>query len=180
MTTTIEAKTRPLLEAVAFAARAHRHQLRKDKETPYVSHVFRACLIVRDVFGISDTKALIAAVLHDTLEDTTTDFDDLEKHFGQEIAEWVALLSKDTRQPEPAREKAYMKQLAKAPWQVHACKLADVFDNLMDSGHLTPAGRSRAIQRAEAYLGAIESHLTAAVEKPFRLVSQLLQEVRQK
>src|SRR6202011_6080662 len=40
-----ENEFQPLQEAVAFAARAHRNQLRKDKETPYVSHVFRVCLI---------------------------------------------------------------------------------------------------------------------------------------
>jgi (p)ppGpp synthase/HD superfamily hydrolase len=179
MTTKLEATHRPLLEAVAFAARAHRHQLRKDKETPYVSHVFRVCLIVRDVFGISDAKAMTAAVLHDTLEDTTTDFDDLEEHFGRDIADWVALLSKDTRQPEKTREKAYLKQLAKAPWQVHVCKLADIFDNLMDAVHLKPEGRVRAIRRAESYLDAMSNHVAAEVHKPFSMVTRLLQELTQ-
>ena len=36
-----------LLDAVAFAARAHKYQIRKDGQTPYVSHVFRVCLIAR-------------------------------------------------------------------------------------------------------------------------------------
>src|SRR5438445_4060137 len=112
-----------VLEAVSCAARAHREQLRKDGETPYVSHVFRVCLILGYVFGIQDRQALMTALLHDTLEDTTTDFDDLEKEFGREVAEWVAYLSKDKRLQETEREKAYMKQLAKAPWQVRACKL---------------------------------------------------------
>src|SRR5713226_1016830 len=95
---------RPLLEAVSFAARAHRHQLRKDGQTPYVAHVFRVCLIVRHVFGIDDPHALMAAALHDTIEDTNTDFDDLEETFGREVAEWAATLCKDTRRPETERE----------------------------------------------------------------------------
>ena len=45
---------RPLLEAVSFAARAHQGQMRKDGKTPYASHVFRVCLILRHVFGIDD------------------------------------------------------------------------------------------------------------------------------
>ena len=45
---------RLLLEAAAFAARAHRGQLRKDQQTPYVSHVFRVCLVLRDRFGFDD------------------------------------------------------------------------------------------------------------------------------
>src|SRR5262245_47291713 len=88
----------PLLDAVAFAARAHKPQLRKDGQTPYVSHVFRVCLIVRHVFGVSDPRVLTAAVLHDTIEDTTTDYDDVAARFGEEVASWVAALSKDKRQ----------------------------------------------------------------------------------
>src|SRR5439155_24241861 len=122
-----------LLEAVAFAARAHRHQLRKDGQTPYASHTFRVCLIVRHVFGVTDHAVLMAAALHDTVEDTTTDYDDLEERFGKEIAEWVAALSKDKRLPYRAREQSYEEGLAAAPWQVKVCKLADLFDNLLDS-----------------------------------------------
>ena len=47
--------------------------MRKDRATPYVSHVFRVCLVVRDVFGFDDSRMLITALLHDTIEDTTTD-----------------------------------------------------------------------------------------------------------
>ncbi len=84
-----------LLNSVAFAARAHRPQLRKDGQTPYVSHVFRVCLIVRHLFGIDDPEILTAALLHDTIEDTTTDCDDLIEQFGDQVGSWVAALSKD-------------------------------------------------------------------------------------
>jgi len=91
---------RPLLEAVAFAARAHQCQLRKDGVTPYVSHVLRVCLVLRHTFGIDDSHALTADALHDTVEDTNTDVDELKEAFGEEVANWVALLSKDKRLPE--------------------------------------------------------------------------------
>src|SRR5262249_31371428 len=122
MAESVEYAHRPLLEAVAFAARAHHHHLRKDGRTPYASHVFRVCLVVRHVFGIDDPKTLTAAVLHDTVEDTTTDHDDIAEQFGREVADWVGLLSKDKRLPEDAREQAYCDQLARAPWQVKVCK----------------------------------------------------------
>src|SRR5262249_49786728 len=109
--TTPESTIAPLLEAIAFAARAHKPQLRKDGQTSYGSHVFRVCLVVRHVFGVSDPRVLTAAVLHDTIEDTTTDFDDLTDRFGPDIASWVAALSKDKRQQEEEREKAYMAEL---------------------------------------------------------------------
>jgi guanosine-3',5'-bis(diphosphate) 3'-pyrophosphohydrolase len=146
-----------LLEAIAFAARAHRNQLRKDNQTPYLSHVVRVAFVVRHVFGIEDERVLTAAVLHDTIEDTTTDFDEIEEQFGSEIAGWVALLSKDKRLPDPEREAAYQAGLAKAPWQVKICKLADIFDNLTDSTHLKREQRTKARLRASTYLQALQS-----------------------
>src|SRR5438105_15302357 len=126
------ATCRTLLEAVSFAARAHRGQLRKDGRTPYASHPFRVCLVLRHVFGIDDPAILTAAVLHDTIEDTTTDFDDIEERFGSEIAGWLALLSKDKRQQDEARQRDYCDHCRSAPWQVKICNLADIYDNLTD------------------------------------------------
>src|SRR5438309_10990310 len=107
MIKSLEATYRSLLEAIAFAARTHQGQIRKDGKTPYASHVFRVCLVLRHVFGVDDERALRAAVLHDTIEDTTTDFDDLQERYGAEVAGWVALLSKDKRLPDDQREAAY-------------------------------------------------------------------------
>src|SRR5438270_229702 len=129
--TSLADSQRLLLEAASFAARAHDGHMRKDKETPYVSHVFRVCLIVRDIFDFHDPRMLIVALLHDTIEDTTVDFDDVAKHHGPEIALWVASLTKNKSMPEAQREDDYIQRLLQAPWQVQACKLADVFDNLM-------------------------------------------------
>lgn len=177
MTQTIADAHRPLLEAIAFAAVAHRSQLRKDGQTPYVSHVFRVCMVLRHVFGIDDRTALTAAALHDTIEDTTKDFDDLEKQFGKDVASWVAALSKDKRLPEPERERAYEQQLQRAPWQVKVCKLADVFDNLLDAIHLTPEQRARSLKNAHRYLDALRHDLPEQARQPWQLVTQLLAEV---
>jgi guanosine-3',5'-bis(diphosphate) 3'-pyrophosphohydrolase len=173
MAESVESTLRPLLEAVSFAAHAHRHQLRKDGQTPYVSHVFRVCLIVRHVFGIDDAPTLMAAGLHDTIEDTTTDHDDLAERFGREVADWVALLSKDGRLPEAEREEAYAAQLARAPWQVKVCKLADVFDNLMDSTG-RPGLRRRMLAKAHAYLAAVGTDLPEPARRPWEIVAELL------
>jgi guanosine-3',5'-bis(diphosphate) 3'-pyrophosphohydrolase len=163
-----------LLDAVAFASRAHRHQLRKDNQTPYVSHVLRVALIVRHVFDIADEQVLTAAVLHDTIEDTTTDFDDLQEHFGAEIAGWVALLSKDKRLPESEREAVYQDGLANAPWQVKVCKLADIYDNLTDSAGLGSDQRAKTLKRTLAYLEALRtSGLPEAVRRAWDLVKKL-------
>jgi guanosine-3',5'-bis(diphosphate) 3'-pyrophosphohydrolase len=180
MMESIEAKYRPLLEAVAFAARAHRGQLRKDGQTPYVSHVFRVCFILRDVFGVTDAKALTAAVLHDTVEDTTTDFDDLQEEFGTDVASWVAALSKDKRRVCDEREALYEKQLAQAPWQVQVCKLADIFDNLLDMPHMPAYKRARSLRNARRYLDALRVNLRPQAQGPWETVAALLQEMQGK
>lgn len=180
MAETVENLYRPLLEAVSFAARAHHGQLRKDQQTPYHSHVFRVALVLREAFGVSDPRVLTAALLHDTIEDTTTDFDDLERQFGREIAGWVALLSKDKRRREDEREQAYCRDLAAAPWQVQVCKLADVFDNLLDMRYLPPEKRSDALGRKRRYVEAIAGNLRPEAAKAFQLVERLFAELQAK
>jgi (p)ppGpp synthase/HD superfamily hydrolase len=176
MESSLEAAYRPLLEAVSFAGRAHRHQLRKDQQTPYACHVFRVCLVLRHVFGFDDPRILTAALLHDTVEDTTTDWDDLSERFGDEVASWAAALTKDKRLPEAEREAAYGAQLARAPWQVKACKLADVFDNVMDSRHMRPEQRAKTLGNARRYLEALRPDLPEAVRRAWEIVARLLAE----
>lgn len=178
MAESLQTEFRPLLEAVAFAARAHKHQVRKDHQTPYVSHVLRVCLIVRHVFSIDDPQALMAAALHDTIEDTNTDFDDLEEKFGSEVASWVGILSKDKRMQDQEREQDYMAALATAPWQVKVCKLADIFDNLVDSAHTSPQQQARTIRRSHEYLEALRrEELPDPARQPFAIVTRLLSEM---
>jgi guanosine-3',5'-bis(diphosphate) 3'-pyrophosphohydrolase len=168
---------RSVLEAASFAARAHRHQLRKDGQTPYAAHPFRVCLIVRHVFGIEDPDYLAAALLHDTIEDTTTEFDDLEAQFGAKVARWVAALSKDKRLPEDEREAAYVAALTRAELAVKVAKLADIFDNLTDSRNLPARSRKRKIERSRMYIAALEHELPDAARRPMAIVRQLVEEL---
>lgn len=168
-----------LFQAVSFAARAHRHQLRKDKETPYAAHVMRVALAVRHIFGVDDPRVLTAAVLHDTIEDTPTDYDDLAERFGAEIADWVAMLTKEMRLPEAEREAAYHRTLAAAPWQVVVCKLADIYDNLTDSAALRPEARKRTVARCAEYLEVMRATLPEEAKGAFEIVARRLEAVSQ-
>ena len=170
-------ETRVLLEAASFAARAHRHQVRKDGQTPYIAHPFRVCLVVQHVFGIDDPDALAVALLHDTIEDTTTDYDDLAERFGGRVAAAVAVLSKDMRLPEDEREAAYVARLARAEPMVKVAKLGDMYDNLSDSRHLTAPQRVRTVERSRRYMAALEQNATDSVRKPLALVRALLDRV---
>lgn len=162
------------LDAISFAVRAHQGQFRKDKATPYAAHPFRVGLIVRHVFGVDDPKILTAAFLHDTIEDTTTDFDDLEERYGAEIAGWVALLTKDKKQPEKQREESYLAGLNKAPWQVKVCKLADLLDNMLDSPGLPPEKKKTALERYRQYWSVFKTWTEPELKKALEVVGEFL------
>ena len=167
-----------LARAVSFAAHAHRHQLRKDGKTPYVAHPLRVCLVVRQVFGVDDPATLAAAVLHDVIEDTTTDYDDLLEHFGPTVADCVSAVSKDMRAPEPQREAAYLARLLAGDWRVTLCKLADSYDNLSDFAALTPAGQKKQLGKATEFLDALRPHVPAQAQAAFEIVEQQVAALR--
>ncbi|HWA97696.1 MAG TPA: HD domain-containing protein [Pirellulales bacterium] len=158
-------------DAIAFAARAHAGQLRKDGETPYVAHVYRVMMTVRHVFGCDDEVALCAAALHDTIEDTTTDYDNL-LDFGPEVAGAVAALTKDARLPEDERENKYDEVIRAASWQTKLVKLADVYDNLNDAG--TSKKPLKAIEKAKRAITCAghDERLKKAIEAVQRLIEQ--------
>jgi (p)ppGpp synthase/HD superfamily hydrolase len=137
-------------EAAAFAQREHRHQTRRDGATPYAAHAARVALTVAAEFGCDDETTLAVAWLHDTIEDTTTDYEDLLRRFGRAVADDVAALSKNPALPSDERERRYDEGLEAGSWRAKLVKLADVLDNLRDSGGERSTGRlGRLIDRAE-------------------------------
>ena len=67
-----------VLHALAFAARKHRDQRRKDRHaSPYINHPIALANVLANEGGISDVVVLSAAVLHDTIEDTNTTAEEL-------------------------------------------------------------------------------------------------------
>src|SRR5437016_12081394 len=95
-----------LLEALHFSADKHRHQRRKDRSaSPYISHPIEVAHVLASVGGISDITTLIAAVLHDTIEDTATNGDELEQKFGREVRLVVEEMTDDKSLPQAERKR---------------------------------------------------------------------------
>lgn len=166
-------KIRLWQQAASYAARKHLHQTRKDGVTPYMAHPFRVAMTIREVFGESDPEILAAALLHDVIEDTPTDYDMVVRRFGPRVADMVAAMTKDMRMPEEAREAAYDRQLMEAEWGAKLIKLADVYDNLCDlpDDKFREKGRSKA-ERALAIAGD-DPRLTPACAVLRELVASL-------
>lgn len=162
-------------DAAAFASRAHRHQLRKDGRTPYISHVFRVAFTVRHVFGCGDLGALTAALLHDTIEDTTTDYEDLAERFGAGVAGCVAALTKNMALPEADRETEYDARLARADWRARLVKLADVYDNFCDAAGSEDGTQSKHVSRCHRALAlAAPDRGRPEIDRAVHVVQQLL------
>ena len=120
-------------KAVVLAAQAHQFQKRKDGKTPYISHPMRVAMTLSLIFHVEDPTILSAALLHDVIEDTATDYDDVLEVCGKDVADLVASLSKDTRIEYTQRELEYQAQLDRADWRTKIIKLADLYDNICDA-----------------------------------------------
>ena len=160
-------------EAISFAARKHDHQYRKDDSTPYFSHPVRVAFVVSQVFGCDDEQAICAAILHDVIEDTGTDYDEIKEHFDTAVADIVACLTKDARLPEHQREDQYYRKITEGPWQAKLVKLADAYDNICDSidkqmRTSAAAKARRAIESAgqDPQLAVGIERLTALLDRP--------------
>ena len=150
-----------MLRAASFSARKHRGQTRADNQTPYFSHVARVTLILSHLFGVEDEDVLIAALLHDTLEDTATDYDEIEATFGERVATYVVLLTKNVMLPKKAREEDYARRLSAAPEPVMIAKMADLYDNLSDRVHSPKLRKTSAT--AERLLGIFANRLRTRI-----------------
>src|SRR3954470_16365959 len=85
-----------LLSALQFASVKHRDQRRKGAEaSPYINHPIEVAELIARVGGVTDVVALQGAVLHDTIEDTQTTGEELERLFGPEVRSVVEEVTDD-------------------------------------------------------------------------------------
>lgn len=170
-----EPPSEKLLAAISYAAKRHEQQVRKDGKTPYSAHPTRVMTILMLGFGIDDADVLTAAMLHDVIEDTPGDFDEIAELFGKKVARFVAALSKDARLPEEERERAYAAQLINAPLEVKLCKLADAYDNLLDAQGLSKKRQMRTIRKADALVNEFADHIPQRYHDALDLLRNLIQ-----
>lgn len=126
-----QAPHRRIAAAVMYAIEKHANQRRRDG-SPYIAHPIRVAECLRCIGGVDDADVIIAALLHDSIEDTDCEWDDLDKRFGRRVADLVAILSGDMRLPKPQRRAEVIERARTAPTEAKAIRLADRLDNLLD------------------------------------------------
>ena len=134
-----------LLQALAFAADKHRTQRRKDASaSPYINHPIALSNILLNEGGVEDERVLVAALLHDTLENTETTAQELVRLFGKEIAELVLEVTDDKALPKAERKRLQIEHAPHISRQAKLVKLADKICNLRDITTCAPADWSMA------------------------------------
>ncbi len=132
-----------LLRALDYAAHMHRDQRRKGADAfPYINHPIQVAELLATDGGIDDEATLMAAILHDTIEDTTATREQIEFLFGADVAGLVMEVT-DDKSLAKAERKA--RQVAHAPHlspQAQTIKLADKICNVRDIGAKPPTGWS--------------------------------------
>ena len=118
-------------EAVALAVDAFRHSKRKATGVPYVTHLFSVTALVGECGG--DENQMIAAVLHDYLEDIPADQRvDLRDQFGDDVYDMVLALSDTMVMPKPPwreRKESYLAKLGAKPVRTKLVSAADKLHN---------------------------------------------------
>ena len=130
-----------LLEALAFAAHKHRRQRRKDRHaSPYINHPIALATLLVSEGGVGDPEVLAAALLHDTIEDTRTTYEELEAAFGRRVARTVLEVTDNKRLRKQTRKRLQIEHAAGLSRGAKLVKLADKICNLRDLRSRPPVG----------------------------------------
>lgn len=122
---------RTLLEAAQFAAEKHSSQRRKGAGAePYINHLIEVAHLVAGALSAPDTNLLIAALLHDVVEDTAVTHEELAAAFGSDVAALVAEVTDDKSLPKHVRKQLQIDNAPKKSPRAQAIKLADKISNL--------------------------------------------------
>jgi guanosine-3',5'-bis(diphosphate) 3'-pyrophosphohydrolase len=121
------------VRALAFAARKHRDQRRKDANaSPYINHPIALAELLINQGAVADADVLCAAVLHDTVEDTQTTREELLRVFGAEVAAIVMEVTDDKSLAKDERKRLQVEHAPRLSDAAKLVKLADKICNLRD------------------------------------------------
>lgn len=119
-----------LLTALHFAAGKHRTQRRKDSaKTPYINHPIEVAAILAES-GVTDLTTLLAAVLHDTIEDTDATPQELARRFGARVRDVVLEVTDDKSLPKAERKRLQVEHTPDLSRRAKLVKLGDKISNV--------------------------------------------------
>jgi guanosine-3',5'-bis(diphosphate) 3'-pyrophosphohydrolase len=140
-----------ILSAIKFSAEKHRNQRRKDADlTPYINHPIEVAELLWRVGQVRRTEPIIAALLHDIIEDTDTEPREIRDLFGEEVLRLVHEVSDDKSLPKAERKRLQIERARYLSYYAKHIKLADKICNVRDITHAPP--RNWSIARRLEYV----------------------------
>ena len=120
-----------MAKAIDFATRAHAPQRRKGAAAePYVNHLAEVALLVAEASQGADASLVIAAYLHDTIEDCKVAYETLVAEFGKDVADLVREVTDDKNLSKAERKRLQVEHARHASPRAKHLKLADKISNL--------------------------------------------------
>jgi guanosine-3',5'-bis(diphosphate) 3'-pyrophosphohydrolase len=120
-----------VLTAANAAATWHVHQRRKGAAAePYINHVLEVASLVAEATGGSDPNLVIAALLHDVVEDCGVSAETLQEQYGPDVAALVAEVTDDKQLPKAERKRLQVEKASGKSLRAKIIKLADKTSNL--------------------------------------------------
>ncbi|SRR5581483_5442259 len=161
---------------VEFAAEKHRLQTRKNAEkTPYISHPIGVAHHLMNIGEVRDVSIIIAALLHDTLEDTRTTFEEIEGSFGKQVAEYVREVTDDRSLATEERKRHQIVSAANKSKGAAQIKLADKLYNLNDLLENPPKDWTQSrIDRYYEWAQSVINRLPKANDKLLSAVDEVI------
>jgi len=139
-----------VFQALSFAASYHADQRRKGANgEPYINHPIGVARLLAETCQEQDHILLCAALLHDTIEDTSATEEMLRETFGDEITDLVLDVTDDKSLPKAERKRLQVEHASALSPNARLLKLADKISNLRDLTHNPPKGWD--LERIRAY-----------------------------
>ena len=140
-----------ILNAANFAASKHAAQKRKGAAAePYINHLIEVAHLASLALSEPDPNLIIAALLHDVIEDCGVTKDELTKQFGSDVANLVMDVTDDKSLPKAERKRLQVVNASKISARAQIIKLADKISNVRAILTSPPADWS--LERQREYL----------------------------
>jgi len=122
-----------LIKAYRFSAEKHTAQRRKDTDaSPYINHPIQVSEILYNTGEVRDLDVIIAAVLHDTIEDTNTTKEEIREQFGERVLSIVMECTDDKSLPKEKRKELQVINASHKSPEAKQIKIVDKICNVND------------------------------------------------
>jgi len=122
-----------IFSALEFAATKHQFQKRKGAAgIPYINHLIEVAALLNRKISNPGTDLLIAAILHDVIEDTNAKKEDIQNRFGKKVLGIVLEVTDDMRLPSFKRKALQIQHAKDLSYEARCIKIADKTCNIRD------------------------------------------------